>query len=102
MAWEIIILLREARASTQARPRGHPRRTMTDSLDRRALASILVPIDWVPLGSRGTPSPGRSAAASQVDRSQHAPMLYALLGVSGVALVLLVAPVFVLRIRKAS
>jgi hypothetical protein len=29
-------------------------------------------------------------------------MLYALLGVSGVALVLLVALVFVLRIRKAS
>ena len=60
------------------------------------------PYEWVPPGSRGTPSPGRSAAASQVDRSQHAPMLYALLGVSGVALVLLVALVFVLRIRKAS
>ena len=54
------------------------------------------PYEWVPLGSRGTPSPGRSAAASQVDRSQHAPMLYALLGVSGVAMVLLVALVFVL------
>ena len=60
------------------------------------------PYEWVPLGSRGTPSPGRSAPASQVDRSQHAPMLYALLGVSGVAMVLLVALVFVLRIRKAS
>jgi len=54
------------------------------------------PYEWVPLGSRGTPSPGRSAAASQVDRSQHASMLYALLGVSGVAMVLLVALVFVL------
>ena len=54
------------------------------------------PYEWAPLGSRGTPSPGRSAAASQVDRSQHASMLYTLLGVSGVAMVLLVALVFVL------
>jgi len=59
-------------------------------------APKFVALAWVPLGSRGPQSPGRSAAASQVDRSQHASMLYALLGVSGVTMVLLVALVFVL------